>query len=101
VTDSDLNEINPAIIVDRQSLNRACIAWQDDRNGNQDIYVASSVNAFASNIVSQVTTDMADQTSPDLAAAGQSTICAVGRTRMGRRRFHGASDAGPWTMSLS
>ena len=67
VTNSNHNEINPALAVDHQSPSRVYVAWQDDRNGNQDIYVASSTNAFATSTVSRVTNNTADQTEPDVA----------------------------------
>jgi PKD repeat protein len=67
VTNSDRDEISPALVIDHQSPGRAYVAWQDDRNGNQDIYVASSTDAFATSTVAQVTNDAADQKEPALA----------------------------------
>ena len=64
VTTSTHNEINPALAVDHQSPPWLYLAWQDDRNGNQDIYVAKSTNAFATSAVSQVTSNPADQKEP-------------------------------------
>jgi len=70
VTDSDGNETHPAIAVDSQSSAQVYVVWQDDRNGNTDIYVASSTNAFAESSVSAVTTDGADQYNPVIAIDG-------------------------------
>jgi len=67
VTNSSRNEINPAIAVDRQSPARVYVAWQDDRNGNQDIYVASSTTAFATATIARVTSNTADQLDPAVA----------------------------------
>jgi len=67
VTNSTHNEINPAAAIDHQSPSRVYVAWQDDRNGNQDIYAASSTNAFATSTVSQITNNAADQKEPALA----------------------------------
>jgi len=98
VTDSNDNEINPAIIVDSQSPNRVYVAWQDDRNGHSDIYVASSVSAFVNDTVSRVTTDAADQTDPDLAVDGRNVVTVVWTDmRAGQADLYAAaSDNGPW-----
>jgi PKD repeat protein len=64
VTSSNRNEIDPALALDRQSPACAYVAWQDDRNGNQDIYVAKSTDGFASSTVVRVTSNAADQVQP-------------------------------------
>lgn len=99
VSDSNDNETNPAIVVDSQSPNRAYVAWQDGRNGNQDIYVASSTNAFVSTDVSRVTSNAANQTEPDLTVGGQNTAYIVWTDmRSGQADIYAAaSNAGPWT----
>jgi hypothetical protein len=99
VSDSNDNEINPAVAIDGQSPNRAYVAWQDGRNGNQDIYVASSANGFASTTVSRVTTNAANQMDPDIAVGGQNIVYVVWTDmRSGRADLYGAaSNAGPWT----
>ncbi|GAI58035.1 unnamed protein product, partial [marine sediment metagenome] len=46
------NQANPAIVVDSNlPSNNAYIVWEDDRNGNQDIYVATSSDVFATKTV--------------------------------------------------
>jgi hypothetical protein len=99
VSDSNDNEINPAIVVDGQSPNRVYIAWQDGRNGNQDIYVATSANAFVSTTISRKTTNATDQTEPDMTVGGQNTVYLVWTDmRNGQADIYGAaSNAGPWT----
>jgi hypothetical protein len=99
VTDSDDNEINPAVIVDDQSPHRAYIAWQDDRNGHYDIYVASSASAFVNDTVSRVTTHGTAQIDPDLAVDGQNNVYVVWTDmRNGQANLYGASsNNGPWT----
>jgi hypothetical protein len=66
MTDSNDNQTNPVIAVDRASSNRVYIAWEDDSAGNRDIYVASSTSSFASKATTRVTSDAADQTGPAL-----------------------------------
>ena len=99
VSDSNDNEINPAVAVDGQSPNRVYVAWQDGRNGNQDIYVAVSANAFVCTAISRVTTDIADQTDPDITVDGQNVAYLVWTDmRNGQGDLYGAaSNAGPWT----
>ncbi len=98
VSDSNDNEVGPAIAVDGQSPSRVYVAWQDGRNGNQDIYVAASANAFVDTTISRVTTNTADQTEPDIAVGGQNTVYIVWTDiRNGQTDLYGAaSNAGPW-----
>jgi hypothetical protein len=99
ITDSDDNQIRPAIAVDSQSPNRACVAWQDDGAGNQDIYVATSSNAFSTKTTSQVTTNASDQTDPAIAVDASNTVYLVWTDgRNGTNDVYGAaSNSGPWT----
>jgi len=99
VADSNDNEIFPAIATDHQSSGSVYVAWQDNRNGNQDIYVARSVNAFAVCDVAQVTSDLADQLKPDIAVDGQDRACVVWTDmRAGQADVYGAVlGSGGWT----
>jgi len=99
ITDSDDDQIRPAIAVDSQSPNRAHVAWQDDGAGNQDIYVATSSNAFGTKTVSQVTTNASDQTDPAIAVDASNTVYLVWTDgRNGTNDVYGAaSNSGPWT----
>ncbi len=99
ITNSNKNETNPAIVIDHQSAACAYVAWQDDRNGNQDIYVASSTSAFSSSAVARVTSDAANQTQPDIAVDAQNTVYIVWTDmRNGQADIYGAaSRTGPWT----
>jgi uncharacterized repeat protein (TIGR02543 family) len=97
VTDSNDNQINPAIVVD--SSNNAYIVWEDDRNGNQDIYVAISNNGFVTKTISQITLDNSNQVEPAIAADSDNTVYVVWTdTRNSKNDIYGAaSNNGPWT----
>jgi len=100
VTDSNDNQVNPAIVVDSDVTNRAYIAWQDDSAGHQDIYVGSSTTDFANDVtVSQVTSDASDQTDPATAVDAANTVYVVWTDRRsGSDDIYGAaSNDGPWT----
>jgi len=99
ITDSDDNQIRPAIAVDSQSPNRACVTWQDDGAGNQDIYVGVSNNAFSTKTITQVTTNASDQTDPAIAVDASNTVYLVWADgRNGTNDVYGAaSNSGPWT----
>ena len=73
VTDSNDNQINPALAVDGQSPNRAHVVFQDDRAGNQDIYVAASSNAFLTKTLTRITSDTSDQLDPAIAVDSSNT----------------------------
>ncbi|MHC4572962.1 MAG: InlB B-repeat-containing protein [Planctomycetota bacterium] len=102
VTDSNDNQINPAIVVDRLSPNRAHIVWQDGRNGNQDIYIATSSNGFLSKTVSQITSDGSDQVEPAIAVDADNVVYVVwADTRADSGDIYGAaSNYGPWANTV-
>jgi hypothetical protein len=62
ITDSNYNQTNPAIAVDR--TDKVYVAWQEDQDGNQDIFAAASTNAFLTETAVQVTSNTFDQTEP-------------------------------------
>jgi hypothetical protein len=97
VTDTNDNQVNPAIAVD--NLNRAHIVWQDDRNVNQDIYIATSSNGFVTETVSQITSNIADQIEPVIAVDSSDTVYVVWTdARNSSSDIYGAaSNKGPWT----
>ena len=97
VSDSDKNEINPALAVDKNS--RVYVTWEDDRNGNADIYVADSTDGFAQKTVTRVTTDAAAQQDPDIAVNGDNTVViAWTDARNGAADIYGASSGSQtWT----
>jgi hypothetical protein len=97
VTDTNDNQVNPAIAVD--TSNRAYIVWQDDRNVNQDIYIATSSNGFVTETVSQITSNIADQIAPAIAVDSSNTVYVVWtEARSGSSDIYGAcSNSGPWT----
>ncbi|MHC4517824.1 MAG: putative Ig domain-containing protein [Planctomycetota bacterium] len=92
LTDSDGHEIHPAIALDSQSPYRVYVVWQDDRNGNADIYTAYSTNVFADGTVARATTDAADQIDPDIAVDGSGMACLVwADLRNGQADIYGAT----------
>ncbi len=97
VTDTNDNQINPAIVVD--NLNRVYVVWQDDRNGNQDIYAANSSNGFLTATVSQITSNSSDQIEPAIAVGPSNTVYVIWTDiRSGSSDIYGtASNYGPWT----
>jgi hypothetical protein len=99
VVDSNNNEVNPAIAVDKSSSNRAYVVWQDDRNGNQDIYIAASSNSFLTAAVSQITSNSSDQIEPAIAVGPSNTVYVIWTdTRSGSSDIYGAaSNYGSWT----
>jgi hypothetical protein len=99
ITDSNDNEINPAIAIDRMSPNRAHLVWQDDRAGNYDVYLATSSDAFATKTLSQITSVVSDQTEPAIAIDSGNTLYVVWTDlRNGTSDIYGAaSNSGPWT----
>ncbi len=97
VTDSNDNQINPALVVG--SSNNACIVWEDDRNGNKDIYVATSSNGFVTKTISQITLENSNQVEPAIAVDSDNTVYVVWTdTRNNKNDIYGAaSNNGPWT----
>ena len=100
VTRSNRNETNPAVAFDHQTPGGVYVVWQDDRNGNQDIYLASSTNGFATSIMeSRVTSNPADQTEPKLAIDAGNIVYVFWTDRRNGQAdiYAAASNAGPWT----
>jgi len=64
VVEGDGNQVNPAIAASREPSGIVAVTWQDDRAGNQDVYMATSTDAFMTAEVSAVTSDEVDQTEP-------------------------------------
>jgi hypothetical protein len=97
VSDSNDNEINPAIVIDRSSSNKAYIVWQDDRNGNQDIYIASSSNSFVTEAISQITSNSADQLEPAVTVDSDNVVYVVWTdTRNASSDIYGAASNNSW-----
>jgi hypothetical protein len=93
VTDSNNSEINPAIAIG--SAGGAAVAWQDDRAGNQDIYVASSSDGFATSL--RITSHGANQVEPAIAVGSDNTIYVVWTDyRNGAADIYGAASNNGW-----
>jgi uncharacterized repeat protein (TIGR02543 family) len=96
-----VNRINPVVAASRQSPGLVAVAWQDDRSGNQDIYVSQSTNQFQTLTISRVTSDMADQVNPVVAVDSQDAVVVLwtdARNGKTKTQIYGAaSDNGPWT----
>jgi len=94
VTDSDHNETHPAVAADSGSPSRVYIAWQDDRDGQADIFAISSTNAFADTLSSRLTTNAADQITPDVAVDADDIAYVVWTDmRNGRADLYGSSSS--------
>jgi len=98
VTDSDSNAVNPVIAVDHSIPPKVYIAWQDDRADNQEIYIASSSDGFATETISRITSDSSDQIEPAIAVDSTNTVYVVwADSRNGSSDIYGAaSNNGPW-----
>ena len=69
------NQTNPAIVVDSNSPNNnAHVVWQDDRAGNQDIYIARSSTGFVTKDISPITSDTSHQTGPAIAVDSSNVV---------------------------
>ncbi len=97
ITDPNSDQINPAIVID--SSNKAYIVWEDDRNNNQDIYIASSSNSFVNYTTSQITSNTSGQTAPAIAVDSGDIVYVVWVDARGSTNdIYGADSAnGPWT----
>jgi hypothetical protein len=98
VVDANDNQTNPAVVVDGAFGANVYVVWQDDRNGNNDIYMAVSNNGFTTGAVSQITFDGSQQLEPAAAVASDGTVYVVWTdTRGGTKDIYGAaSNVGPW-----
>lgn len=97
--DHNYNQVNPALAVDSRSPSHAYVVWQDDRAGNQDIYIAESGDAFATNACTQVTSNPSDQTGPAVAVDSSNTahlLWTHATDTANGTDIYGASGS-PWT----
>jgi hypothetical protein len=94
-TPTSLNRTNPVIAASRQPSGLVAIAWQDDRAGNQDIYVTRSTNRFETSLSYRVTSNSANQTNPAIAIDSLDTIVLVWTdARHGSTDIYGATSVG-------
>ncbi len=96
--DSDNNQTNPVIVIDGQTPNQAHVVWQDNRGGNEDIFIAISSDDFTTKTVLPITTDTSDQIEPAITADSANTIYVVWTDkRNGPSDIYGAASDNPWT----
>ncbi len=94
---SDNNQVNPAIVIDGQSPNQAHVVWQDDRGGNQNIFIALSSDGFAIKTFAKITSDTFDQVEPAVAADSDNTIYVVWTDgRNSSTDIYGAASNNAW-----
>ncbi len=95
--ESDDNQINPAVVIDGQSPNQAHVVWQDDRGSNQNIFIASSSDGFATKTFAKITSDTFDQVEPAIAADSGNTIYVVWTDgRNSSNDIYGAASNNGW-----
>jgi len=100
--ESDDNQINPAIVIDGQSPNHVHVAWQDDRGGNQDIFVATLSDDFAIKTVSQVTSDTSDQVEPAITVDSTNAVYVVWTDgRNSSTDIYGAASNNAWANNVA
>jgi len=79
------------------SSNKAYIVWEDDRNSNKDIYIASSSSSFTSKETSQITSNASDQITPAIAVDSSNTVYVVWTdTRGSSNDIYGAASNASW-----
>jgi len=74
IVDANDNQVNPAIAASGQPDGLVAVLWQDDRAGNQDVYMAISTDAFTTAEVTPMTFDGADHTDPAVFVDGEDAI---------------------------
>ncbi|MHC4366989.1 MAG: putative Ig domain-containing protein [Planctomycetota bacterium] len=93
------NQIKPALAVDGRSPNRVYVVWQEGPSDNQDIYIATSSNAFFTNTVEQITADLRHQTDPAIAVDSSDMVYVLwtdARNATNGTDIYGAAGS-PWT----
>jgi len=98
VTSFSHNEGNPSIAI--SSGDTLYVAWEDDRNGNSDIYVASSTDGITWT-PRQITNELAEQTNPVIAVGAGNIYIAWQDARSGNEDIWVATstDFNTWTKS--
>jgi len=74
---NDNNQVNPAIAIDGQDPNQVYVVWQDDCAVNQEIYIAYSIDGFATKTVKRITADTSDQIEPAITIDSANAVYVV------------------------
>jgi len=98
ITKLDSDQISPALAGDPQQSGSVYVVWQDNRSGNQDIYLTTLNDNFAGQSEIALTSDSADQTEPALAIDNNHTIYVVWMDeRNGNADIYGAASNLSWS----
>ncbi len=92
---NESNQTSPKIAIKRSATDTIYIVCEDDRNGNKDIWVASSTNA-TSWTSSQITTDSSEQTEPAIIINNNVTYVRWTDARNASTDLYGASSENAW-----
>jgi len=65
ITNIDSDQVNPVIAID--SADKIYVTWQDNRNGEWDIYVSTSTDGSSWSAARKITDPNSDQVNPDMA----------------------------------
>ncbi|MFC1739226.1 PKD domain-containing protein [Planctomycetota bacterium] len=97
VSDPNSDQTRPAMAID--NADKTYIAWQDNQNDNNDIYIASSSNLFVTKATAQITSNASSQTSPAIAITAANRVYLLWEdNRAGTSDIYGAdSSNGSWT----
>lgn len=95
VVESNYNQTQPAMACD--TTGTVYVAFEDDRNGNQDVYLAYSSDLFASSTLTSITSDSADQTKPVTEVDSSNCVYIAWQDeRNGNGDIYGATSADSW-----
>ena len=102
LSDPNNNQRAPAIAVNAGSPDDVYVVWQGDDAGNEDVYLASSSEDFATIDIRQLTSDTSDQTAPALAVDASGVRYVVWTddrnwVESGEDIYGASSAHGPWT----
>jgi hypothetical protein len=98
---NESNQTSPAIAIDQASPNKIYVVWQDERDGNKDVWLATSTDDGSSWTETQITNDPQDQSEP-VVVIDANDVAYIAWTdwrdelTTGTDIYGAASDEGPW-----